>query len=94
MSGNYDYHEIRFAIVKILVSVSNVTILQDCLCNCQNSQIVEKLKIVKNVKKLKIVKNCKKNWKYKVGKVVKIFKISQKIFEICQNSPFCKNRQK
>ena len=31
MSGNKDCHEFRFLIVRIVISVSNVTSLQDCL---------------------------------------------------------------
>ena len=31
--------EFRFSIVRIVISVSNVAILQDCLCNCQNRKL-------------------------------------------------------
>ena len=31
--------EFRFSIVRIVISVSNVTILQDCLWNCQNGKL-------------------------------------------------------
>ena len=31
-------HEFRFSIIRILISVSNVTSLQDCLCNCPNGK--------------------------------------------------------
>ena len=38
LSGNKDCHEFRFSIVRIVISVSNVTSLQDCLFNCQNGK--------------------------------------------------------
>ena len=33
-----DCHEFRFSIVRIVISVSNDTSLQDCLFNCQNGK--------------------------------------------------------
>ena len=42
--------------VRIAISVSNLTSLQDCLFNSQNCQ-----KIIKNCQLTQIVKNCRKN---------------------------------
>ena len=36
LSGNNDCHEFWFSIVRIVIGVSNVTSLQDCLFNCKN----------------------------------------------------------
>ena len=60
---------VKFSIVRILISVSNVTSLQDCLFNCQNcpnclscQKLSKIVKIIKNCQKLsklsKVVKNC------------------------------------
>ena len=62
-----DSHEFRFSIVRIAISVSNVTSLQDCLFKCQNCKkkivwIVSVVKIVQNYKELskivEIIQNC------------------------------------
>ena len=76
LSGNKDCHEFRFLIVRIVISVSNVTSLQDCLNvknYCQNCQHFSKLS-----KLTKIVKNCQKFKSCESFstflKIVKIFK--------------------
>ena len=57
LSGNKDCHEFRFSIVRIVISVSNVTSLQDCLFNCQNGK--SNCLNCENCRQLSaIVKNC------------------------------------
>jgi len=74
---NSDCHEFRFSIV---ISVSNVTSLQDWLFNCQNcqklSQLCQLSKLSKIIKKCQIVQN----WL----NFPKLLKLS-KIVENCQN---------
>merc|ERR1711989_71199 len=42
LSGNKDCHELRFSIVRIVISVTNATSLLDCLCHCICSKEVPK----------------------------------------------------
>ena len=64
-------HEFRFSIVRILlVSVSNVTSLQDCICNCPNGKTLQNClncrkiqicpRLSKKIQICKIFKNCQK----------------------------------
>ena len=92
---NKDCHEFRFSIVRILISVSNVTSLQDSLF----------VKIGKNCKKIvKIVDNCqncqdcwngqncqKSSTLLKIIKIVKIVKTLKKFQKLSKLSKIFKH---
>ena len=100
---NKDCHEFRFSIVRIVISVSNVTSLQDCLFNCQNgkSNCLNCENCRQLSKFVKIVGNCQNCQKLsRLLKMVKIVKNSQHCWKLSKLSKLskivknCQNCQK
>ena len=86
LSDNNDCHEFRFSIVRIVISVSNVTSLQDCLFNCQNCQKLSELSQLSKLSKkiVKIVDKIQKIVK-KLSHLSKIIKNCPTLFKVVKN---------